>query len=287
MRALLGFFGTKIGIAVLAAIVIVGAAAGFKYSRSAQEKQKGAATLVVEQIIKDSLKNLNEIEGDSAFVASTTGPDDAAPQEPAVPYTATDRFSQQIFREYISAKQNGKEVDADTSARIAESVLAQDYSDRTPAYSVLDLHISADESASSLRTYGNSLGAILSAPPAAKENELEIFLKLSSKSTDDYGKELAAIQKRYISMRTALLALPAPKSFAAAQVDILNSLNLFVDAIDGALNIDADPIGALNKIARHDDGMTALQKALASIKKTFAAKGMTFAAKEKGFILTE
>lgn len=277
-------------ISILAAVVIIGLSVALKYKTSEHGQAKGAATLVVEQIIRDSIQSINEIEKTSDFLASTSVDQVAVPTNdngPEPTYTATDRFSQEIFREYIAAKQAGQDVNTDISSQIAEKVLSQDYSDKKPLYSVLDMKLSTDSSVSALKTYGNTLGLIFSTPPAASENELQIFQKITAEPVEKYQKELLAIQKRYKSMVSKLVALPAPQAFMRAQVDIANSISIFIDAIDGALAVDSDPIGALGKIARHDEGMSTLRSALASVKKTFTAKGVGFSSKESGFILTE
>ncbi|MBX4209600.1 hypothetical protein KW799_02840 [Candidatus Parcubacteria bacterium] len=283
----LSFFSTKIGISLLLAIVIIGSAVGIRYKEQHAAKTKGAATLVVEKIIRDSIANVNEIEKNNNLIASTTA--DSLPAESAtiIPYTATDRLSQEIFREYIAAKKSGQEVTSDISSRIAESVLAQDYSEKKPLYSAINMKISGDSSVIALKSYGNALGSILSAPPAATNNELVIFQRLSSEPVDGFKADLLAIKKRYAAMEAKLLALPVPAELATAQADMANAIGIFIESVDGALSIDADPIGALGKIARYDDGIAYFERSIQAIRADLKKRNVSFAAQESGHVIME
>lgn len=281
------FLLSRLGLSILLAVVIIGVAIGLKHRGSETLQAKGAATLAVEKIISETIKNVNQLEQNGSLIASTSAAaaSPAAENPPTVPSTATDRLSQEIFKEYIQAKQSGQEVNADISNQIADKVLSQDYSDKITLRTAADMKSSQNMSLAAIKSYGNALGSIFSTPPAAKEDELTIFQKITTQPVGEYAKELTAIKSRYQKIESKLLALAAPAELAATQADIANAIAIFIDSVTGALDIDSDPIGALNKIARYDDGITLLKRSLPSLQEFFVREGVSFTATESGSIL--
>jgi len=280
----LRFFRTRIGASLLAALIIILVALFLRYKSTASE-QKGQARLIVEQMISDTLKNVNQAEMNAANASSSPDVAVATDTEPDVVYTPTDKFSQEIFSEYISAKQSGVDITEDISSQIADKVLSQDYSDKKSLYSVVDMKVASGMTLSEIKSYGNALGAILTTPPAAKETEIEIFQKITTGPSTKYATELTAIKNRYNKMVAGILSLKVPVDAVSSQVNLVNALTIFIDAVDGAATMQDDPIGALGKIANYDKGMEMLQNSIDSLQSYFAKKGVTFSSQEKGFIL--
>jgi hypothetical protein len=312
---MLRFLRTKIGISLVIALIIIGCAALLRSQSAAPEKESSLASIAIEKVIEsalekdddqDGLKNWEEtlyksdpLDPDTDKDGMRDGDEAVAGRDPlsksvadasataTIPvYTATDRLSQELLREYTKAKQSGKEITTDLSDRIAEEILAKDYDSSLPtAYTINDIKISADTSISGLRSYGNALGTILSAPPAGTRNELEIFQKIASEPVETYKSELLALQKRYIAMRTKLLALPSPRETAFAQADIATALTIFIESIDGALALDTDPVGSLGKISRYQDGLSALDLPFKELSAVMKKRGISFTPSESGYIL--
>jgi hypothetical protein len=315
------FLRTKIGISLLLALIIIGAAFAFKYRNTEKSIKKTGTTIALEKVVKDSLdrdddndglKNWEEVlyktdpkvadtdndgikDGEEVkqnndplvFGTGKTATNNAEMPTKPIVYTATDRFSQEIFTQYIEAKKQGIDISDEISAKIADSVLEQDYSDKIPLYTTSSLKVNTDSSTNSLKTYANAIGLILKTPPETKMNEFLIFQKLGNESVENYRDDLMKIQKRYEGMRTKLLALPAPKGFAESQIEIINSISLFIEATNGAITLEEDPIGALGKIARYETGVNLLTKAVFQLKALFISHKVIFSPNESGYILMQ
>ena len=278
---------SRIGIALVAAVVLIGGATALKFRDSASSAQKSGA-LAVAEIIQNSLSAQNDVEAIASTSAQVVAPTASPSQsEPDPKTTATDRLAREMMSEYLAAKGSGEQIDANVSGQIAENVLAQDYSKQPTLYSATDIKTAKDSSFAATVAYGNRLGAILSAPPAANENDLQIFERLASEPAANHQKELEAIQKRYQIMKSSILALPAPAGFAAIQAEFASAVGIFSDAVAGALAYDADPVGALTAISRYDSGIEIAKKALSDAAAAFQKKGVTFKSSDAGYIFAQ
>ncbi len=289
MKRVLSFLSTKIGFALILALVVITVSVAIKEKSVRTANKKGSASLIVERIIKDSIANINEIDPSAMLAATSSAP--AAPQSKAEAdqssYTATDRLSQELFKQLWTVRQNGQQVGSDVSSQIAENVLSQNYSDPIKLYSAQDVKTLKNPSFAAIKAYGNSLGSILSTPNAAALSEYDIFNRLSTESVDAYIPTLKALKRRYEIMRSKILALETPQALAAAQAALANSLTYFINSIDGAMAIDTDPIGSLGKIARYDDGIQLLQESGGAIQAYLRSNRVTYQQSEPGNVLSE
>jgi hypothetical protein len=312
MRA---FISSRIGIALSIAIVIIAIAVVSKYSTGIKTSvsRNGVAIdkLVLASLDRDDdgdgLKNWEEdLYKTDILKADTDGDglnDNAEAllgQDPTIAepvsttssstantvFTPTDKLSQEILQKYVEMKQLGLEIDEDISSQIAESILVQDFSDIKEAYTVEDIKIGT-ENLTGIKKYGNELGRALSVPRTGTYMELEIFAKLGTESVETYRNELLTLKNRYIKMRDAVISTPTPRTLAKAQSQIANSIGLFIDAIDGALAIDTDPIGSLTKIGRYTYGLQSLEAALLEVRAYLKSQGITYTPPESGYILLQ
>ncbi len=315
------FFKTKIGLSLLVAILIIGTSLALKYKNTERTAVKSTTTLALEKVVQDSLERDDDEDGlknweeilyktdaklaDTDGDGTNDGDETALNQDPTiagkgntnttatqststvVTYTATDRLSQEIFKTYIQAKQQGKEIDENMSQMIADAVLSRNYEEISRTYTIDNLKTNPSSTNVSLRTYGNAVGFILNTPEVSAVNEIEIFSKLSTGAIEDYEADLIKIKGRYASMQAKFLALPAPKGFAPAQILLINSLSTFIDSIDGALSLESDPVGAVGRIGRYQDGVTNLSTALNELKKLFILNKTGFSPNEAGYIFAQ
>ncbi len=87
-------------------------------------------------------------------------------------------------------------------------------------------------------------------------------------------------------MKSKLMALATPGPLAGSQANIINALGIFIDSFDGALTLDADPIGALGKISHYQDGLNMLALPLETIKTYLRNQNVSFSSRESGYVLT-
>ncbi len=233
-------------------------------------------------VVPDGLsKSIDEIIAEQK--KSTSTPEET---KELTPTTATDRLARDLFEKYINIRKNGAEITTDISDKLAENILSQDYSDPLVLYTADNIRIQADTSSSAIKTYGNKLASILSAPSVGFQSEIEIFGKLSTEPLSNFSDELMAKKKRYETMRSQVLSLPAPAEVRRLQANMANSLTIFIEAINGAFLLDGDPVGALPKIGNYGNGIDILTNAFIDYGTYFKSKGITFSANEKGSLFS-
>ncbi len=311
MRA---FISSRIGIALSIAIILI--AVTYKYSGGSKDITSRNGGIVIDKLVLASLDRDDDGDGlrnweEDLYKTDILNPDTDGDgvgdneeallgQDPTVvepedasgetgtkqTFTPTDKLSQDILQKYVEMKQLGLEIDEDLSKQIAESILVQDYSDIKQAYTEEDIK-RGDESLSGIKKYGNELGRILQTPRTTTYMELEIFPKLATESVETYRDDLLALKSRYTRMRDSILATPTPKSLLKTQSQIANSIGIFIDAVDGGLAIETDPIGSLTKIGRYAFGIESLEVALLEVRSYLKANGVTYSTSESGYILLQ
>jgi hypothetical protein len=310
------FISSRIGIALSLAIVIILIAVAAKSTTSPKSASKNNGVVIDELVLasldrdddNDGLKNWEEdlyktdptnpdTDGDglSDNAEALLGQDPTVAEpvststEPATKtnFTATDKLSQEIFIKYVEMKQLGLEIDDSLSSQIAESILVQDYSDIKPVYEPSDIKILSNTSLVNLKNYGNSLGKALSAPPVKGDHELVIFQNLSGGQIETFLPQLEAQKSRYKAMLGTITQIHAPTELTSAHADISNAITLFISAIDGAKELETDPIGALSKIAAYEYGVELLKQSFSVYDLFFSARGVTFSSSEAGSIFSE
>ncbi|MFA6095572.1 MAG: hypothetical protein WC767_01890 [Candidatus Paceibacterota bacterium] len=321
MRKILAFLSTKVGIAILLAIVVIGLSVMLKNRPTAKTSGKTGAALAVEKIVKktladdadgDGLKNWEEVlyktDPDSADT-DVDGVDDGDEvkqnRDPLVPgagdtsagetassssisFNATDRFSQELFRQYIEAKKSGREITPELSDQIAQSLLDKDYTNDTPDSVTAKDFKTVANTYDNLVAYGNSIGKASSTklPPGA-ESEILLLEKIAADPALIEAADFKPALDRYKEMRTEILATAVPSSVLEAHVNIVNGLNLIIYATESMTSLSSDPIAVLSKIEFHSDGVDLVEMGILGARNVFTAKGIHFGPSEPGYLLVE
>jgi hypothetical protein len=309
---MLSLLRTRIGIALAIAIVIIGISLTIKYKNTAVSSSKSGSAIAIKNLINetldkdddlDGLKNWEEAlyetdpakwdsdddgirDGDESF----ENPFDTENQTGStteVKFTATDRLSQELFKEYVEAKKTGQSIDQSVTDRIAESVLSQDYSDIKLPYSGADVKLLANPTPASLKIYGNALGKTLSAPPVKGDHELVIFQNLANSPVEPYIPQLEAQKARYEKILVEIMSIAAPKELASSHADIANAISLLIAAVQGATEIETDPVGSLAKIAAYEYAIELFNKAISVHDLYFRSRNVLFSSGEPGEIFSE
>lgn len=313
LRKILSFLGTKIGISLLAALVIIGAA--FALSRTEPTEKESGEALIARRAAElaldkdsdgDGLKDWEEaIYGTDPNNPDTDGdgipdkddvknPTEAEPGDQATStggqvFTATDRFSQELFIKYVEAKKSGKEISSELGEEIANELLSRSYGLPLEPFDPAKLTLVNSSDPSFIRTYGNSFGAIISTPvPAGVPNEFTVLEEITVRGTAT-EKNLADLEKlytRYQTMRDRLIALRTPVDAAEAHAQFIQGVDILRTVVMGIQGLEIDPIGSLSKIAMYEDGINILGAATIRLKQFFIAKGVAFSAGESGSALT-
>lgn len=298
------FLGTKIGAALLAAIVIVGLAIYAKLRNPAQNLDTAAKVgLIAESSVDRAIKagNLDQtdweealrrIQGSSTIDTTIAGLAESSASSSVTtrPLTATDRFAQRFFTEYIKLQRNGAQIDEDTSLRLANRLLAEDYGGPSgeKTYTEAQIKTVASATASDLKRYANSLASAFSQPtPSDYENELVIINRAAETDSTSDLEKLAQNIAHYEGARAATLSIPAPTTLKTTHVTILNSLSAIIEGVKGMRTISTDPVGATKMVLRYEDGIKSLDLAIAQLSTLLKQSKIVFSPSDAGYIFME
>lgn len=317
-RKTISFLGTKIGLSLIASVVIVVCAFIVKdveffkgkTSTSAQLSTEREATKHVfekdtdsdglkdwEEVLygmdvsnPDTLGNglgdaeeikkmkLENIEADMFDNATSSAPN------------ATDRFSRELFTKYIEAKQAGNDITPELSEAIANEVLSKSYDVDIAAFDESRLTVVSSSDASFIRSYGNSLGTVVSTPlPEGTSNELLILEQITAReSASDKNKaDLDRLFGRYTKMRDDLVAMRVPAETKDAHVQLVQGIELMINVVTGIKNLGSDPISSLPKVSQYEDAIDLLSAASMRLTQYFMTKGVSFSTYESGSVFMQ
>jgi hypothetical protein len=316
-RKIFAFLGTKIGVSLLASIVIVGSAFALKDATLFGGEGESEPSLVTENkavkqaFEKDSdsdglkdweealygtdpknpdtrgrgLGDAKEIEKERASSTTAT----AASARATSTMTATDRFSRELFTKYLEAKRAGQEITPELSASIAADLTSKTYDQELPPFDANILKTTTNVDPEFIHSYGNLVGAALSTPmPEGVSNELFILDKIMSNrgaSAGDIG-DASKLIDRYTTMHDKLVAVKVPVAAKEFHAQMVQAIELLRNAVTGIKIIEVDPVGALPKIALYEDGVNLLVASSFRFKQYFETEGVFFSEGEKGIILT-
>lgn len=289
----LDFFKTKIGIAVSVSLALVLGSIILKITLTRENKSdlSQKVGLIADASVKKSLedgsyefeKALNllsstSIETLSKNTATTTVEN----------LTATDRFSRELFSQYVEAKKSGQTIDENIQTQIAETVLSNNYSEPVKLVTGADLNISNNTNRTNVRLYGNSLGKILAVEPVKGDQELVILERIRETEARESDIEtLNLIHKRYKKISDSLINLSVPENAAEAHAVLINGINLLSNGVEGILTLTTDPIGALTKIKYYENGINLVEAGVLKLKIYFRSQDISFSPGESGYSITQ
>ncbi|MDE1875073.1 MAG: hypothetical protein KGI79_03080 [Patescibacteria group bacterium] len=292
------FLASRVGIALVVAIVIIGIAAVAKiesnvHTQDAALRQK--VGLVVDTAVQTAIQNGDQSNLQGVLGTSTLSDKVAALEmsnSTATPeeLTATDRFAREFFTQYIALKNSGATIDQNTGMNLVNQLLSQDYGSPTEekTYTTADIKVLNTDSLMALKAYGNALGAILQAPlPPGYTSELTILAKASDSGDDSDLPKLALNVAHYQSVRDKILALPVPYALENAHVALINSISAILEGVRGMTYITTDPVGATKMIAQYQDGIEAISLPLEAIKQYLIKQDVSFSSSDSGYILVQ
>lgn len=316
----------RIIVALVFAALIIGGTALIRFAGSSATQTRSAAEALVQNVIADSLqedadrdglKNWEEAlhktdpddpdtDGDGSFDGdeveegrdpAVPGPDDKREVTgikteivDKVDPNATDVFSYELFAKYIEAKQQGKAIDEETATEIAEVILSQGYATETPEFDPKILTIVDSSTMTTLKAYGNELGAVLTEPlPDDIDPEIEILEKIAQGDliTEEDKAMLRVISARYQRMIGKLSSMAVPAIISKTHARLIDGITLLYEGVIGIQMFSSDPIGAYSRIANYGSGLDLLEIVLLDYREFFKQKGVIFSSVESGYTFVE
>jgi hypothetical protein len=300
---MLRFLGTKIGLSLVIAVLIIGTATALKYRNSSQNsKITSKIDLIADASVQNAIKNgeLDNSDWENTLKALTFGTtteeiiknleDNATTTTTEENLTATDRFAREFFTKYVKLKESGAEIDESTGLRLVNELLANDYGG--PAgekiYTLADIRIINNATLADIKKYGNTLAEILDEPiPKGYENELIIANRVAETEENGDLKKLALNLARYEKLRDNIAMIYVPSGLKTNHIAMLNSLSKMIEGIRGMQLMVTDPVGATKMILEYDDGLNSLQLVVSQITAYFKKQNVIFSSTEPGYIFVE
>ncbi len=198
--------------------------------------------------------------------------------------TATDKVSRQLFAEYFQAKQSGAEVSSETQSRIIESAISDpNLIKKARFYTEGELKIINESGESSLRKYGNNVGAILKKYPGSKESELVTLNRAIQKDDENELAKLDISASAYQNTIKDMLLLSVPKKAVSVHLSVINGLSAVEKINRDMRNVFKDPITALSSTQEYIKTVTNLAESLKNVGLFFKEEGVFFNENENGY----
>ncbi len=300
---MLKFLGTKIGISLIIALVIVGGATVFKFKTPKTDSIGSKIDLIADASVQNALKNgqLGNPDWENTLknlaIGTTTNDiiknleqKSSRASTPEKPLTATDRFAREFFTQYIKLKKSGAPIDENTGLLLVNKLLARDYGGPASekVYTESDVSVINTTSLAEIKKYGNTLGMILNEPtPSGYENELVIVNRVYETEKNDDLQKLALNIARYEKIRDNIAFVSVPIALKVAHISLLNSLSAIIEGVKGMSILTTDPIGATKMILRYENGLKSFELSAKAISAYFKKQNVVFSSTEPGYIFVE
>lgn len=199
----------------------------------------------------------------------------------------TENLAEGLMAQYLQVSQAGQTLDNATKNQIVSNLVSatnnakQDY----PEYSESDLNISASDSPTAAKTYGNTLGAILK---KYQFNSAQDPATIVNKALQDNSpKEIATLDpviKNYGEILKEASQMAVPESAVSAHLDFLNALSEETNALQGFRNVFSDPMSAALSIDQYSNAGTSMDTALSELQQYFQNENVFFTPSEYGYV---
>lgn len=189
----------------------------------------------------------------------------------------TDKVARELLSDYLSAKKNGREIDALTQEQLIDQILWESKSVQQQAkvFTQEDIALRGD-TLNDIRAYGGEVRNIIRTNLRDLENELVIFDMSISQENEllirDLNKNVAA----YADSISKIQNIKTPPSAVHIQLLILNAFSTLHDAVQKMSSTHSDPILALNGLNTYIDNAGVLYNAINEANNFFLNKGIIF-----------
>lgn len=208
------------------------------------------------------------------YVAPATGAS-------AEPNTLTERFSRSFFETYVRNDASGMMDEGRMGSFLDASIASLEVSAREKLFTKRDIII-GDDSAATLRAYGNRINEIIARHSFRTENEIAIFERALQNDSSEELSKLTNIADAYAAILTDTLEVSAPADLSAEHVALVNAYLAIKNDIRAMETSFSDPLYALIRVKRYADDVTALQESLKQIFLKLEAYGVVYEANEPG-----
>lgn len=196
--------------------------------------------------------------------------------------TATEKLSQEAFRQLVEAKKSGKTL----SAEEAQTIISNIVESKKPQFEAIvyaqsDILTISNESPAALRTFGNALGEIHKKNNPVKYEDSVLLLARAVKEKDPkIPTRLILNANAFHADAVDSLVLSVPKSAVVVHLKLINALSRMESVIRSFAKIYDDPVMAVVGVSEYKIAIKQLADALKGLREYFALRGIIFGANE-------
>lgn len=200
----------------------------------------------------------------------------------------TDELMESFLMQYVLQKSlNNGILDEPAKKALMESVLGET-SLKLPfkIYTIADIKISASDDTSSVKQYGNDMGAIVKKyDPGIKMGDIFVKVKESVDSkNENYKAEIENVLKKYTNMIDESLKISVPKSAVNIHLEFLNGVSRISEMILGIYKSSNDPLSGLVAVGSYKDVISFLRDTNNKIGSYFTKTGVDYKTTDSGYI---
>jgi hypothetical protein len=234
----------------------------------------------------DIAQKQQELASSTAALSATLDPRTSADWN-SISYT--DQVSRLFVSNYLTLKESGAPISSDVLRQIPTKLPA--YGNTHPAvsvYTLSDIRVSASSNQTTLHTYGNAVGSILSVPTGATSANELLVLKSFIQDEDPtvFETQISILLTQYDRVISKLLTLSVPQSLADKHLELVNALSAVESDLLKLRDGQNDPLLALSAITTYTKNTARRGAAFQAIRDALSAAGVTFSASEPGYLLT-
>lgn len=222
------------------------------------------------------------------------GPDDelSAEEKKAISETGTDTtatgaFSRGFFASFMTLKESG-DLTPENLQKLSESIVGNFTADGGKNFTSSDLKISGDNSPTTLKKYGNDLGAIFEEYLKLKlPDELLIVAQALSSGDQDKLNELDKIISANKKLIERHLTMIVPQKASSVHLKLVNHYQTITTAIENMKKAISDPLTGTIAISQYKKELAPLNDTMAELKNFFINNKIIFGPDEPGKIFNK
>ncbi len=199
----------------------------------------------------------------------------------------TEKFSRELFSQYVVAKNNsdGKALDNNTKMEILNSVIDKTSGTIVNKYTATDIKHIATTSPQNLKLYGNLLGLILiKYSTDGTGNELFYIEQALTKEDETILKNLTPIIKNYNLMLSDFLEVPTPDSLLDIHTRIVNNLYNVIISLEDAKTFFSNSIKGISGLQTYQSSYKDLFANIETLRIKMLERNVVFGVTDPGYV---
>jgi hypothetical protein len=200
--------------------------------------------------------------------------------------TLSGQFGKDFFIGYASLRGSGST--REVSPEIFYKTITDNVAKIEPVenYKVSDLR-TTDNSLTSIRNYGNSLGRNFKLGISNEENELAVIVAILEGKKDENVEKLKEIAGKHREILELNLLVSVPSEVKVLHLAMLNSYNRFINSLENLSKVLVDPLIGIVGLGQYSQETEVFTKMVVDLKEYFVLKNVVFNRSEDGYMFSQ